>query len=175
MNKKIYIVVLLIFATTAGFAQTVSKSDISFKIKNLGFNVGGTFGGLQADIKFKPNDLEGSSIEASVLSNTVNTDNESRDKHLKSEDYFDVIKYPKITLKSVSFKRKSGSNYTGNFNVTIRDKTKLIEVPFTYTESGNTAQLKGNFMILRTDFGIGGKNLILSNEANVSVEAEISK
>lgn len=175
MNKKIYIVVLLIFATTAGFAQTVSKSDISFKIKNLGFNVGGTFGGLQADIKFKPNDLEGSSIEASVLSNTVNTDNESRDKHLKSEDYFDVIKYPKITLKSVSFKRKSGSNYTGNFNVTIRDRTKLIEVPFTYTESGNTAQLKGNFMILRTDFGIGGKNLILSNEANVSVEAEISK
>ena len=175
MNKKIYIVVLLIFATAAGFAQTVSKSDISFKIKNLGFNVGGTFGGLQADIKFKPNDLEGSSIEASVLSNTVNTDNESRDKHLKSEDYFDVIKYPKITLKSVSFKRKSGSNYTGNFNVTIRDKTKLIEVPFTYTESGNTAQLKGNFMILRTDFGIGGKNLILSNEANVSVEAEISK
>ena len=175
MNKKIYIVVLLIFATTAGFAQTVSKSDISFKIKNLGFNVGGTFGGLQADIKFKPNDLEGSFIEASVLSNTVNTDNESRDRHLKSEDYFDVIKYPKITLKSVSFKRKSGSNYTGNFNVTIRDKTKLIEVPFTYTESGNTAQLKGNFMILRTDFGIGGKNLILSNEANVSVEAEISK
>ena len=175
MNKKIYIVVLLIFATAAGFAQTVSKSDISLKIKNLGFNVGGTFGGLQADIKFKPNDLEGSSIEASVLSNTVNTDNESRDRHLKSEDYFDVIKYPKITLKSVSFKRKSGSNYTGNFNVTIRDKTKLIEVPFTYTESGNTAQLKGNFMILRTDFGIGGKNLILSNEANVSVEAEISK
>ncbi|QTE35514.1 YceI family protein [Mucilaginibacter gossypii] len=175
MNKKIYIVVLLIFATAAGFAQTVSKSDISFKIKNLGFNVGGTFGGLQADIKFKPNDLEGSSIEASVLSNTVNTDNESRDKHLKSEDYFDVIKYPKITLKSVSFKRKSGSNYIGNFNVTIRDKTKLIEVPFTYTESGNTAQLKGSFMISRTDFGIGGKNLILSNEANVSVEAEISK
>ncbi|MFS2187684.1 YceI family protein [Mucilaginibacter sp. Mucisp84] len=175
MNKKIYIAALLILAATTSFAQTVSKSDISFKIKNLGFNVGGTFGGLQADIKFKPNDLEGSSIEASVLSNTVNTDNESRDRHLKSEDYFDVIKYPKITLKSVSFKRKSGSNYTGNFNVTIRDKTKLIEVPFTYTESGNTAQLKGNFMILRTDFGIGGKNLILSNEANVSVEAEISK
>lgn len=173
--KKIYIAALLILAATAGFAQTVTKSDVSFKIKNLGFNVGGTFSGLQADIKFKPNDLPGSSIEASVASNTVNSDNESRDNHLKSEDYFDVAKYPKITMKSVSFKRKSGSNYTGNFNVTIRDKTKLIEIPFTYVETGNTAQLKGSFMILRTDFGIGGKNLILSNEANVSVEAEISK
>ncbi|WP_413670198.1 YceI family protein [Mucilaginibacter sp. Mucisp86] len=175
MNKRIFITALLILAAIAGFAQTVTKSDVSFKIKNLGFNVGGTFGGLQADIKFKPNDLAGSSIEASVASNTVNSDNESRDNHLKSEDYFDVAKYPKITMKSVSFKRKSGSNYTGNFNVTIRDKTKLIEIPFTYVETGNTAQLKGSFMILRTDFGIGGKNLILSNEANVSVEAEISK
>lgn len=175
MNKNFFLAVLLILTAAAGFAQTVTKSDISFKIKNLGFNVAGTFSGLQADIRFKPNDLAGSSIEASVASNTVNSDNESRDNHLKSEDYFDVAKYPKITLKSVSFKRKGGSNYTGNFNVTIRDKTKLIEIPFTYTESGNAAQLKGSFMILRTDFGIGGKNLILSNEANVLVEAEISK
>jgi polyisoprenoid-binding protein YceI len=175
MMKKFYIAALLILAAITGFAQTVTKSDVSFKIKNLGFNVGGTFGGFQADIKFKPNDLAGSFIEASVASSTVNSDNESRDNHLKSEDYFDVAKYPKIMMKSVSFKRKSGSNYTGNFNVTIRDKTKLIEIPFTYVETGNTAQLKGNFMILRTDFGIGGKNLILSNEANVSVEAEISK
>jgi polyisoprenoid-binding protein YceI len=175
MMKKFYIAALLILAAITGFAQTVTKSDVSFKIKNLGFNVGGTFGGFQADIKFKPNDLAGSFIEASVASSTVNSDNESRDNHLKSEDYFDVAKYPKIMMKSVSFKRKSGSNYTGNFNVTIRDKTKLIEIPFTYVETGNTAQLKGNFMILRKDFGIGGKNLILSNEANVSVEAEISK
>ena len=120
--KKIYIAAFLIFAVTAGFAQTVTKSDISFKIKNLGFNVTGTFSGLQADIKFKPNDLAGSSIEASVASNTINTDNEGRDNHLKSDDYFGVEKYPKITIKSVSFKRKSGSNYTGSFNVTIRDK-----------------------------------------------------
>jgi polyisoprenoid-binding protein YceI len=175
MMKKIYIAALIIFAATVSFAQTVTKSDISFKIKNLGFNVSGTFSGLQADIKFKPNDLAGSTIEASVASNTVNSDNESRDNHLKSDDYFGVEKFPKITMKSVSFKRKSGSNYTGNFNVTIRDKTKLIEIPFTYVETGNTAQLKGSFTILRTDFGIGGKNLILSNEANVSVEAEISK
>lgn len=175
MIKKTLAAVALIILTTTAFAQTVTKSVIGFKIKNLGFNVSGTYSGLQAEIKFSPNDLTGSSIEASVLSNTVNTDNESRDKHLKSEDYFDVVKYPKITLKSVSFKHKSGSNYLGNFNVTIKDKTKLIEVPFTYAESDGKARFNGSFMILRSDFGIGGKNLILSNEANVSVEVEISK
>jgi len=176
MTRKLFSIAILFFLATGAFAQSkVTRSAVTFKIKNLGFNVEGSFGGFNADINFKPASLATSSIEASVASNTVNTDNESRDNHLKSEDYFDVAKYPKIILKSVSFKHKSGSNYTGSFNVTIKDKTKLIEIPFTYIEAGNTATFKGDFQVLRTDFGIGGKNVILSNEANVSIETEISK
>jgi polyisoprenoid-binding protein YceI len=177
MMKKIYTAIILAILVSNSFAQvksTVTKSEITFKIKNLGINCNGNFSGLQANIQFKPADLATSTIEASVDAASVNTDNGSRDKHLKSEDYFDVATYPKITLKSVSFKHKSGNNYTGNFNVTIRDKTKLIEVPFTYTETGNTAVFNGSFKITRTDFGIGGKNLILSNEATVTVNTETS-
>ena len=176
MTRKLFAIAILFFLAVNTFAQSkVTRSSVTFKIKNLGFNVSGTFSGFNADINFKPANLAGSSIEASVASNTVNTDSESRDNHLKSEDYFDVAKYPKIILKSVSFKHKSGSNYTGSFNVTIKDKTKLIEIPFTYIEAGNAATFKGDFQVLRTDFGIGSKNVILSNEANVSIETEISK
>lgn len=175
MIKKLFTIAILFFLAATSFAQSkVTRSAVTFKIKNLGFNVAGTYGGFNADINFKPSSLAASSIEASVASNTVNTDNESRDSHLKSEDYFDVARYPKITLKSVSFKHKSGNNFTGNFNVTIKDKTKLIEIPFTYIETGNSALFKGDFQVLRTDFGIGGKNVILSNEANISVETEVS-
>ncbi|HEY9195609.1 MAG TPA: YceI family protein [Mucilaginibacter sp.] len=174
--KKIFSVTILAFLAFYSFAQSkVVSSEVTFKIKNLGFNVGGSFSGLNADINFKPAALAASSIEASVASNTVNTDNESRDNHLKSEDYFDAAKYPRITVKSVSFKHKSGNNYTGVFNVTIKDKTKPVEIPFTYTETGNTATFKGDFQVLRTDFGVGGKNVILSNEANVSVAIGVSK
>jgi len=141
----------------------------------MGFSVGGNFSGLKADIHFTPANLAGNTIEASVPSNTVNSDNESRDNHLKSEDYFDVQKYPNITVKSVSFKHKSGNNYTGQFNVTIKDKTKLIEIPFTYIETGNTAGLKGSFKVLRSDFGIGGKSMVLADEAEISIDTEISK
>jgi polyisoprenoid-binding protein YceI len=176
MIRKIYTIAILAFLTVNAFAQSkVTKSDVTFKIKNLGFNVSGNFTGFNADVRFNPANLATSSIEASVASSTVNTDSESRDNHLKSDDYFDVAKYPKITLKSVSIKHKSGNNYTGSFNVTIKDKTKLIEIPFTYVESGSTATFKGEFQVLRTDFGIGGKNVILSNEANISIETEISK
>jgi len=178
MMKKIYIAAVLAFLVINSFAQvktTVTKSAISFKIKNMGISCSGVFNGLQADVQFKPADLTGSSITASVETTTVNTDNEMRDKHLKSADYFDVATYPKITLKSVSFKHKSGDNYTGSFNVTIKDKTKLIEVPFTYTETDNTAVLNGSFKVNRRDFGVGGNSMVLADEATVTVNTEISK
>jgi polyisoprenoid-binding protein YceI len=176
--KKIYVIAILTLLCGISFAQVktaIKKSAITFKIKNLGLNTNGNFGGLQADIQFKPTDLAGSNINASIDAASVNTDNTMRDDHLKGADYFNVAAYPKITLKSVSFKHAGGDNYLGNFNVTIKDKTKLVEVPFTYTEAGNTASFNGSFKINRSDFGIGGKNMVLSNEATIVVNTEISK
>lgn len=177
MMKKIYIAAILAFLVTNSFAQvktTITKSAISFKIKNMGINCTGTFSGLQADVQFKPADLTSSNITATVETTTVNSDNEMRDTHLKSADYFDIATYPKITLKSVSFKHKSGDNYTGSFNVTIKDKTKLIDVPFTYTEKGNAAVFNGSFKINRRDFGLGGNSMVLADEATVTVNVESS-
>ena len=170
MMKKIYIAALLIFAATAGFAQTVTKSDISFKIKNLGFNVTGIFSGLQADIKFKPNDLAGSSIEASVASNTVNSDNESRDNHLKSEDYFDVAKYPEISFvsKKISNSTKEGELFLEG-DITIKGVTKSISFPFTATPKGNDYLFEGEFMLNRRDFGVGGNSLVMADNLTVSL------
>lgn len=141
----------------------------------MGINVSGSMSGLQADLQFNQASLASNVINASVDANTINTDNDSRDEHLKSADFFDVARYPKITLKSVSLRHKSGNNYSGTFNLEIKNKTKQIEIPFIYTETGNSATFKGSFKINRLDFGIGDSSLILSNEATVSIEAEISK
>src|SRR5579862_1500413 len=125
--KKIYPFIILLLFATFSFAQvkpqTVSKSSITFHIKNLGITVDGVFGGFKGEIKFDPANLAASSIEASVETNTIDTDNGTRNDHLKSDSYFDVAKYPNITMKSVSFKHKSGKNYTGTFSLTIKDKT----------------------------------------------------
>src|ERR1700761_2015679 len=170
--KKLF--ALLIIATIASsftlFKNTIIRSAITFQIKNMGIGTGGSLGGLQADIQFKPADLATSSIEATVDVNTINTDNSSRDEHLKSDDFFDVAHHPKITLKSVSFKHKSSSNYTGVFNLTIRAKTKQVEVPFTFTEKDNSQAFKGTFKINRLDYGVGGTSLVLSDEVIVNID-----
>ena len=176
--KKICIALLILIASNTAFAQlknNITKSKITFEIKNLGIKTGGSIGSMQADVNFDPAKLDASKIEAVADITTINTDNNTRDGHLKGEDYFDVAKYPKITMSSVSFKKKGGNDYVGQFNITIKDKTKLVDLPFTYTNAGSTALLKGSFKINRRDFGIGGGSLTLANEATIFVEAETTR
>lgn len=177
-NMKKLLPMLLLFITGSVFAQvkqTVTQSSIVFQIKNLGFNTHGTFSGLQADINFAPSNLEASSINAIIDANTINTDNDMRDGHLKEDTYFDVAKYPKISLKSISFKHKSGNNYNGRFNLTIKDKTQTVNMPFTYQESGSTAEFKGVLKIKRTDFGVGTSSMVMSNDVEVDIDVKTSK
>ena len=73
------------------------------------------------------------------------------------------------SMKSVSFKAKNASNYTGEFDVTIKGKTKRIEVPFTYVVNGSKAVFNGSFKINRLDFAIGDKSMVLANEVTVNL------
>ncbi|WP_374949886.1 YceI family protein [Mucilaginibacter sp.] len=176
--KKLCIVLLMLTAATATFAQiknNVSRGTIRFEIKNLGIKTGGVIEKMVADIQFDPAKLATSKITAVADVTTINTDNNMRDKHLKNEDYFDVAKYPSITMSSVSFKKKSGNEYAGQFNITIKDKTKLIDVPFTYTKAGNVDQFKGTFKINRRDFGVGGNSMTLGDEVTIFVEADAAQ
>jgi polyisoprenoid-binding protein YceI len=177
--KRLAILILpLLLLTSIASAQkvVVLKNTIKFQLKNLGVNTGGTISGLQANMVFNPEHLETSAIEATLDVNTINTDNDLRDSHLRGEEYFDVAKYPAITMKSVSFKHKGGDKYTGQFNLTIKDKIKAFEVPFTYTtDPSNTATFKGGLKLNRLDFGIGGKSLVMGNEVSVAIEVQVAK
>jgi len=177
MKAKLPLIIVAFMANTA-FAQvkhTLTKSTVTFKIKNMGIGTGGSIGGVQANINFSKDKPELSTIEATAETNTLNTENDARDEHIKSADFFDVAKYPKITIKSNSIKHKSGNNYVGNFNVTIKDKTKAIDIPFTYVVNGNLAEFKGGFKMLRTDFGIGDNGLILANDLTVDIDIETTQ
>jgi polyisoprenoid-binding protein YceI len=169
-------VIILACCLSALLAQSVvTRSAITFEIKNLGISTGGSISGLLADVHFTPANLNSSTLEASVDVNTINTDNSSRDEHLRSEDFFDVLHYPKIALKSIAFKHKGGNNYIGTFTLTIKGKSKQIEIPFTYLDKENAFEFKGAFKINRVDFGVGSKSMILADEVTVNIDCEEKK
>src|SRR4051812_15539279 len=112
MKRILALVIPLLILVNVASAQKVAiiKSTVKFQLKNLGVNTGGTINSLHANMVFDPDKLETSTIEAILDVNSVNTDNDLRDSHLRSDEYFDMAKYPTITMKSVSFKHKSGDN-----------------------------------------------------------------
>ncbi|HTD99329.1 MAG TPA: YceI family protein [Mucilaginibacter sp.] len=176
--KKYPLLILLLSVTIAAFSQvkhTITKSSVTFQLKNLGVNTGGVFGAVKGDLLFDPAHLDASSIAATIDANTINTDNDTRDEHLKSDSYFDAVKYPKITIRSVSLKHKSGNNYIGTFNLTIKDKSNPVELPFTYTQTGDIAVFKGTLKIQRTDYGVGNKSLVMSNDVTITIDVATSK
>ena len=177
MMKRITLILLLIISSITAQAQLkITSSSIKFKIKNFGVSVSGSFSGFSTSLSFTPSDLANSSITASVKVNTIKTGIDARDKHLKSDDYFDAEKYPTITLTSTKFTQLGNNKYTGFFKLTIKNKTKEISFPFTYvpsTEGGGT--FTGTFTVNRLDFGVGSSSISMSDNATVNIEVKIGK
>lgn len=172
---QLFLATFFVPITFAQTGQKVTSSTVTFKIKNMGIATEGKFGGLTATINFDKDHLNTSSIEAAVDAKTIDSDNSLRDKHLKGEEFFDVEKYPEIKLKSVSFTRKNNNNFIGVFNLTIKDKTKPVKIPFSYTENSSGSIFSGSFDMNRLDFGLGGKSMVLANEATVFIEVKTTK
>ncbi|HTB26859.1 MAG TPA: YceI family protein [Puia sp.] len=144
-------------------------SSVQFKIKNLGFSVNGSFSGLDGNIQFNPNDLTTSNFDVSIDANTVNTDNNMRDNHLRSETYFDVKNYPRIRFVSTKITSSNNKEHLFMFGkLTIKNQTKDISFPFTATLTNEGYLFNGTFRINRRDFNVGGTSTI-SDELEVSL------
>lgn len=166
---------LTFFASAQSNEWVVNTSSVKFKIKNAGFAVDGAFKGLIAKINFDYNKTIGNTIEATIEAKTVNTGNTKRDAHLQKEEYFDVAKYPTISIKSTTILKEKDGTFKGSFKVTIKNKSKDIIIPFSFNQNENKGTLKGSFTINRLDFGVGESSMILSDVASIEIELSVTK
>ena len=151
---------------------TEDPAGVTFQIKNAGITVNGSFSDLQADIRFDPTRLTESSFNASVSAATIRTGIALRDGHLQKRGYFDTEHYPRIQMVSKGIQKLTGNRYLGLFNLTIRETTREVELPFTYAPRGNTGRFTGQFVINRQTFGIGTTSLVLADDVTVLVDVE---
>lgn len=149
-----------------------TKASVTFFIRNAGLGVDGSFSGFVGNLVFDPAAPEKGQLSASVESNTIETGINLRNNHLKKEDYFDVAHYPKISLKSTSIEKKGGNAYLGTFALTIKNTTKSVSIPFTVTQTGPTARFTGEFTINRRDYEVGGRSLLLSDDAKIKIDIQ---
>ncbi|MBG9375448.1 polyisoprenoid-binding protein [Panacibacter sp. DH6] len=136
--KKLFLAAAITLFSTALFAQTTwnvdnAHSNVKFTVTHLVISeVEGYFKNFKGSITSNNADFNDASVDFSVDINSINTDNENRDKHLKSDDFFNAEQYPNMTFKSTSFKKVSGNKYKLTGNLTIRNITKTVTFDVTY-------------------------------------------
>lgn len=147
-----------------------ADSKVHFVIKNFGIKTGGDFKGLKGNIKFYPANPAASVFDVTVDAGTIDTDNESRDEHLKKADFFDVNTYKTIQFTStkVTFSKVAGRFYMFG-NLTIKGVTKPVEFGFAATPKNGGYVFDGEFKINRRDFGVGESSISMSDNLTVSL------
>jgi polyisoprenoid-binding protein YceI len=172
MHVKIFLlpVVCLLSPVWAGeWKVDADKAKVEFSVHGMFGTVHGTFTGLKATIRFDEKNPGAGSISASVDAKTVSTGIGLRNHHLRTEEqYFNTDKYPTISFRSTKIE-KAGNGYTAAGDLKIKDVTKAIRLPFTFSGSGNSGVFKGHFVLKREDYNLGKPGGSVGDEVTVDL------
>lgn len=184
--KKTLIALVFVAIAGTGVAQTSTwKTDnahsaVKFSVSHLVVSdVEGTFKVYNGTVQSAKPDFTDAKIDFAVDVNSINTDNEARDKHLRSDDFFNAEKFPQMSFKSTSFKKISANKYVLEGDLTIRDITKRVKFDVTYGGTvkdpwGNTkAGFKATGAINRFDYNLKWNTLTEAGGAVVGKEVSI--
>ena len=165
-----------------------AHSEIGFKIKHLVIStVSGKFTSFEGKLEGDPEDFTQSQISFTADIDSINTGNEQRDGHLKSGDFFDAAKHPKLLFSSTAIVNKNGSDYKVTGDLTIRGTTKPItlNVDFGGVQNNMYGQTVAGFEITgkinRQEYGLtwsavteaGG--IVVSDDVKLAIDAELVK
>jgi polyisoprenoid-binding protein YceI len=189
MKKTIVIALVAILSQVSVYAQTTWNSDkahskLNFSVVHLGISdVEGLFKNFDASIKATKADFSDGVFELSADISSINTEIEMRDNHLKSPDFFDAAKFPKLTFKSTSIKPNGKNKYTLSGNLTMHGITKPVSLNLTYRgtivhpmSKANVAGFQLTGTLLRKDFNLGSgyPAPMLSDEVEIKADGEFA-
>ena len=130
-------------------------SRVAFVASMNGQAINGGFRRFDARIAFDPANLSGSSVIAVIDTASATAGDQTRDEALPTEDWFATKLFPRATFRSTAFKALGGSRYVAAGTLTIRDKTRPVQLPFQLAIAGGKAQMRGSLTIDRRWFGVG--------------------
>ena len=175
--------------TFAPTKWTIDKahSNVKFTVTHLVISeVEGYFKIFDGSVEHSKPDFSDAKINFTVDVNSINTDNENRDKHLKSDDFFNAEKFPQMKFESTSFTPLGNNKYKLAGNLTIRDVTKPVTFDVTYggtANMGNTVKsgFKAKTTINRFDYNLkwdkateaGG--MVVGKDVDITVNAELNQ
>lgn len=187
--KKLNTLILALLVAGAATAQTwtldKSHAKIGFGITHLLISdVEGSFNSFDIKLTSSKDDFTDAVVEFTADANSVNTNSEDRDKHLRNPDFFDVEKFSTLSFKSSSFTKVEGKKYKLTGDLTLHGVTKTVTLdaivngPIIHPFNKKTvAGFKVSGAIKRSDFNFGSKfpGAVLSDEVTINANSEFVK
>lgn len=185
--KKIISCFLCVVSISVLQAQTwsldKSHSKLNFTIVHLGISEQeGNFKNFSLKLTATKEDFSDAVIELTADVASIDTDNSSRDEHLRGANYFNAAAFPSLTFKSKSFTKITGNKYKLTGDLTIKGITKTIDLEVTYIGSTTNpktqkriAGFKITGVINRIDFGVGTSSASLADEVTITANVEVIK
>lgn len=192
---------LILTAFTNDNTNTINKADVrfsqswivdkphsslNFSVRHFFTPVNGRFNDFQADILFDTEDLDNSRLDVTIPVESINTQNEKRDNHLKSEDFFNAAEWPDIRFESHTIEQTGENQYVAHGSLTIRNETRSFELPFELLgimdhpmkENTKVAGFTASTTLNRTDFGVGvgdwAATMVVGDEVDIQLNVELN-
>ena len=163
-------------------------SEVQFKVKHLVIStVTGSFRSFEGSMESANEDFEDANISFSLNVDSIDTNQEMRDGHIKGAEFFDAEQFPTINFKSTSFKKAGGDDYKLNGDITIKGVTKPVTLDVAY--GGTAADFYGNTKagfeitgkINRKDFGLTwdgvteAGSIVLGEDVKIIINIQLAK
>jgi polyisoprenoid-binding protein YceI len=165
-----------------------THSEVQFKVKHLVIStVTGSFKKFEGSVESEGDDFSNAKVNFTLDADSIDTNQEQRDGHLKSADFFDAAQYPKIKFESTSFEKLSDNNYKLKGNLTIKTITKAVELNAEF--GGAATDFYGNEKagfevtgkINRKDFGLTWDGIteagaiVVGEEIKLHINVQVAK
>ena len=176
-------------AMAASYNLDPVHSTIQFKVKHLMItNVTGVFERFKGIVVIDEKDITKSKVDVSIEMPSLNTNIAKRDEHLRSADFFDVVKFPTMTFVSTKVEKAGTDRLKVTGNLTIKGVTR----PVILNVDGPTGEIKSPLgdvrrgasataNINRQDFGVSwskkadGGGLVVADDVYISIDTELSR
>lgn len=187
LMKKLISVLLAAALPLSAFAATwkgdPAHSRLSFAVTHLGISeITGAFKAFDVVITSEKADFSDAVFDLSVDVASIDTEVEKRDNHLRSPDFFEVEKFPKMTFRNKSIAPSGKDRYKLTGELTIHGQTKPVEMELWYrgtttNQKSTTAGFQLTGTLKRSDFGVGPKfpAAMISDEVKIKADGEFIK
>lgn len=193
MYKRLLVVltVLSVLGVSA-MAETWSfdkaHSSIGFSVRHMVISkTRGTFGDFDGTVNFDGANLEKGAADITIQMASINTENDARDNHLRSADFFDVEKFPTMTFKSKKITAGKDNSFIMTGDLTMKGVTREVRIEcelngtMSDPKGGTRAGFSGSTTINRQDFGVSFNSaladgsLVVGNDVDIQLEIELIK